>query len=319
MAPRLLITRPMPDAVLARAEKDYQVTSNQEDAAWAQTDVAGRAEGADAIITAPGSALSAAVIEALPASVKIAATCSVGFDHVDLVAAKARSLVITNTPDVLTDATADTAMLCLLGAARRAYEGQDMLRRGAWTGWSPVQLMGTHLGGRRLGILGMGRIGRALATRARAFGLTIHYSDQARLPPELEGGAIFHEDPHDLLKVSDFFSLNAPATPQTENFLNAERIEMLPEGAIVVNTARGNLVDDEALIAALKSGRLASAGLDVYRGEPKMNPGYLTLDNAFLLPHLGSATLDTRNAMGFLCLDNLDAFFVGKDPPTRIA
>ncbi len=318
MAPRLLITRPMPDAVLARAENDYQVTANQEDADWAQNALAERAAGADAIVTAPGAPLSAPVIAALPASVKIAATCSVGFDHIDLEAAKARELVITNTPDVLTDATADIALLCLLGAARRAYEGQDMLRRGAWTGWSPVQLMGTHLGGRRLGILGMGRIGRAVATRARAFGLTIHYSDMRRLPPELEGGAIFHEDPHDLLKVSDFFSLNAPATPETENFLNAERIALLPEGAIVVNSARGNLVDDEALIAALRSGRLAAAGLDVYRGEPKMNPGYLTLENAFLLPHLGSATLDTRNAMGFLCLDNLDAFFAGKEPPTRL-
>ncbi len=319
MAPRLLITRPMPDAVLARAEASYEVTGNQENADWAQKELAARAEGFDAIMTAPGAALDKAVMEALPDSLRMVATFSVGFDHLDLDAAKARGLIVTNTPDVLTDATADITLLCMLGAARRGWEAQEMLRRGAWTGWTPVQLMGAHLGGRRLGILGMGRIGRAVATRARAFGMTIHYHNRSRLSPELEEGAVFHETPEALLQVSDMLSLNTPATPETENFLNAERIEMLPEGAIVVNTARGNLVDDAALIAALRSGRVLAAGLDVFRGEPAVNPDYFTLSNAYLLPHLGSATVETRNAMGFCCLDNLDAFFAGKEPPNRIA
>ncbi len=220
---------------------------------------------------------------------------------------------------MLTDATADITLLCMLGAARRAWEAQDMLRRGAWTGWTPVQLMGSHLGGRRLGILGMGRIGRAVASRARSFGMTIHYHNRSRLSPELEEGAVFHETPEALLQVSDAIPLNAPATPETENFLNAERIELLPEGAIVINTARGNLVDDTALIAALRSGRVRAAGLDVFRGEPAVDPGYFTLENAYLLPHLGSATLETRNAMGLCCLDNLDVYFGGREPPNRIA
>ncbi len=319
MAPRLLITRPMPDAVLARAEAGYAVTSNQENADWAQQDLAAHAQGAEAILTAPGSALDTAVIEALPQEVRMVATFSVGYDHIDLDAAKTRGLVVTNTPDVLTDATADITLLCMLGAARRAWEAQDLLRRGAWTGWTPVQLMGAHLGGRRLGILGMGRIGRAVAARARAFGMTIHYHNRSRLGPELEEGAVFHDSAEALLKVSDVISLNAPATPDTENFLNAERIALLPEGAIVVNTARGNLVDDKALIAALRSGRVRAAGLDVFRGEPAVDPEYYRLSNAYLLPHLGSATVETRNAMGFCCLDNLDAFFAGREPPNRIA
>ncbi|GAB5468256.1 MAG: D-glycerate dehydrogenase [Rhodospirillales bacterium] len=319
MAQGLVITRPMPDAVLARARADYAVTPNQDDADWARNDLPGRAAGAAAILTAPGAALTAEIIAALPESVKIAATFSVGYDHIDLEAAGRRGLIVTNTPDVLTDATADIALLCMLGAARRAWEGQDLLRRGAWTGWTPVQLMGTHLGGRRLGILGMGRIGRAVADRARAFGMTIHYHNRSRLAAEQEAGAIFHADPEELLKVSDVLSLNAPATAETENFLDAARIALLPQGAIVVNSARGNLVDDEALIAALRSGRLAAAGLDVFRGEPAVHPDYLSLTNAYLLPHMGSATLDTRHAMGFRCLDNLDAYFAGREPPNRIA
>lgn len=319
MAPRLLITRPMPDAVLARAEASYSVTANQENADWAQKDLAARAQGAEAIMTAPGAGLDKTVIEALPREVRMIATFSVGYDHLDLDAAKARGLVVTNTPDVLTDATADITLLCMLGAARRAWEAQDMLRRGAWTGWTPVQLMGAQLGGRRLGILGMGRIGRAVASRARAFGMTIHYHNRNRLSPELEEGALFHDTAEALLRVSDVISLNAPATPETENFLDERRIELLPEGAIVVNTARGNLVDDKALIAALRSGRVRAAGLDVFRGEPAVDPDYFGLDNAYLLPHMGSATVETRNAMGFCCLDNLDAFFAGKEPPNRIA
>ena len=317
--PSLLVTRCLPDAVVARAQRDYDVRLHQQDDPLPQDAILAGAATADAIITAPGAPLKADLVAKLPARVKMVATFSVGFDHLDLDAAKAKGLVVSNTPDVLTDATADITLLCLLGASRRAWEGQEMLRKQEWVGWNPRQLMGWSLGGKRLGIYGMGRIGRAVADRARAFGMQILYHNRSRLSPELEKGATYYADPEALLRDSDVFSINAPASAETDNFLDARRIALLPDGAIVVNTARGTLVDDEALIAALKSGKLAAAGLDVYRGEPKLNTGYLPLQNAYLLPHLGSATVETRNAMGFCCLDNLDAFFAGKPVPNRIA
>lgn len=316
--PVLLATRCLPDAVVERARQSYDIRLHQHDAARTSEDILAQSLEADAIMTAPGSPLNAELIGKLPDKVKIIATFSVGFDHVDVAAAKARGIPVTNTPDVLTDATADITLLCLLGAARRAWEGQEMLRKQEWIGWNPRQLMGTHLGGKRLGIYGMGRIGRAVADRARAFGMKILYHNRSRLSPELENGAVYYADPEELLRASEVFSINAPASAETENFLDARRIALLPDGAIVVNTARGTLVDDEALIAALKSGKLAAAGIDVFRGEPKLHPGYLPLKNAYLLPHLGSATVETRNAMGFCCLDNLDAFFAGKEPPNRV-
>ena len=192
------------------------------------------------------------------------------------------------------------------------------MRAGAWTGWAPTQLLGPSLQGKRLGILGMGGIGRALAARARAFGMEIHYYNRSRLASELELGAVYHESAEALLAVSNFFSLNCPMSPEMHHFLNAERIEMLPQGAVVVNTARGGLINDAAMIAALQSGRLFAAGLDVFDGEPTFNPAYRDLDNVFMTPHTGSATVETRNAMGFKALDNLDAFFNGEDPPDRL-
>jgi lactate dehydrogenase-like 2-hydroxyacid dehydrogenase len=193
-----------------------------------------------------------------------------------------------------------------------------MLREGRWNSWAPTFMLGTDMTGKRLGIYGMGRIGQAVAKRARAFDMKIHYHNRSRLPAEREHGAIFHARAEDMLPHCDFLSINAPASPETTGFLNAARIALLPDGAIVVNTARGPLVDDEALIAALKSGKLRAAGLDVFTGEPKIHPGYASLPNTFLLPHLGSATTETRNGMGFKALDNLDAFFAGKPLPARV-
>ncbi|MCA1939927.1 MAG: D-glycerate dehydrogenase, partial [Caenispirillum bisanense] len=256
-----------------------------------------------------------------PARVRAVATFSVGYDHIDVAAARARGLIVTNTPDVLTEATADIALLCLLGAARRAWEAESLLRAGQWTGWTPTQLLGIHPGGKRLGILGMGRIGMAVARRAAAFGMRLHYHKRSRLPAAEEAalGLTYHATAEDLLRVSDFLSVHMPGSPENRHFLNADRLALLPEGAVVVNTARGTVVDDAALIAALKSGRVAAAGLDVFDGEPAVNPGYLGLPNAFLLPHLGSATLETRCAMGFRALDNLDAVFRGEAAPDRVA
>jgi lactate dehydrogenase-like 2-hydroxyacid dehydrogenase len=319
--PVLALARTLPEAVEARAARDYAARPAPVDTPPLGGDaLVAHAAGADGLLVAPGNAVTAAVIDALPDSVRIIATFSVGFDHIDVEAARARGLIVTNTPDVLTDATADIALLCLLGAARRAGEGEALMRAGTWTGWTPTQMMGTHVTGKRLGIVGMGRIGRAVARRARAFDMTIHYHGRRRLPPDLEQGAIFHETVEDLLPHCDVLSLHCPATPETIGLMNAERLTLLPRGAILVNTARGGIVDDAALIDALRRGHLAAAGLDVYDGEPNAHPDYRALPNTFLLPHLGSATVETREAMGFRALDNLDAVLLrGEAPADRVA
>ena len=313
--PRVLATRHFPPDVEARLAANFDAVLNPEDRLYDGPNLIKAAAGCDDIMCAAGDALTAETIGGLPASVRIIATFSVGYEHVDVAAAAKRGILVSNTPDVLTDATADIALLCLLGAARRAHEGTTMLRTHNWVGWTPTQLMGVHVTGKRLGILGMGRIGQAVADRARAFRMQIHYSNRSRLPADLEKGATFHANPDDMLAHCDFLSINAPMSAATRKWVNAERIAKLPKGAIVVNTARGGVVDDEALIAALKSWRLAAAGIDVFDGEPKIHQGYYGLANAFLLPHMGSATVETRNAMGFKALDNLEAFLLRKQAP----
>lgn len=273
---------------------------------------------AEALLVSPGVAVNAALIKALPEHVRIIATFSVGYDHIDIQAAQTRGLIVTNTPDVLTDATADLTMLLILAASRRASEGERLLRAGAWTGWTPTQLMGSGLQGRRLGILGMGRIGRAVAARARVFGLAVHYHSRTRLDATEEAGVIHHATPDSLFAASDILSLHCPLTAETRRLIDARALALLPEGAILINTARGPIVDDEAVIEALRNGRLFGAGLDVFTNEPNLHPDYLSLANAVLLPHLGSATVETRNAMGFKALDNLDAWFAGREPPNRV-
>lgn len=317
--PRVLATRHFPPDVEKRLATNFDAVLNPHDKLYDGTRLAEASKGCDAIMCAAGDPLNAETIGKLADSVKMIATFSVGYEHVDVAAASKRGIKVSNTPDVLTDATADITLLCLLGAARRAHEGTTMLRTHSWVGWEPTQLMGVHVTGKRLGILGMGRIGQAVADRARAFRMTIHYSNRSRLPKELEKGATFHANADDMLPHCDFLSINAPMTPETRKWLNAARIALLPKGAVVVNTARGGLVDDEALIAALKSGHLAAAGIDVFDGEPKIHQGYYGLENAFLLPHMGSATTETRNAMGFKALDNLEAFLLsGRTPPDLV-
>jgi len=315
----VLFTRKLPEAVERRAAHDYRLIANPDDRPPSGDEIVARSQDADAVVCCVADRMTAGVFSRLPARVRIVASFGVGTDHLDLAAAKARGVVVTNTPEVLTDATAEVALLLLLGAARRAYEGQEMLRAGRWTGWTPTQLMGRQLGGKRLGIVGMGRIGQAMARRARGFGVEIHYTDQRRLPPEREEGAVFHPTVEELLPLSELLSLHAPSTPETRYLLDARRLGLLPRGAIVVNSARGDLVEDEALIAALRSGQVGAAGLDVYQGEPAIHPGYRELPNTFLLPHLGSATVETRDAMGFRALDNVDAVLSGRPPPDRVA
>ena len=312
--PVLLVTRRLPPGIEARAARDYDARLNPTDTPRTAADLLRLTEGADALLSCPADRLDAATIAALPASLRVLGTFSVGTDHIDLDAARARRLPVVNTPDVLSVATAELSFLLILAAARRAGEGERLVRSGRWTGWCPTQLMGTLVSGKRLGIFGMGRIGRELARMAAAFAMQVHYRNQARLPPELEGGAIWHDNDASFLAACDVLSLNAPGGAPTRKWLNADRIALLPRGAVVANAARGTLVDDEALIAALRSGQVACAGLDVYDGEPAVHPGYRSLENVVLLPHLGSATAETRDAMGHLALDGIDAVLAGQDP-----
>ncbi len=315
---KIVLTRRLPPLVEERAVRDYDALRNPEDRILSIDELIRQAEGADALLICSSEKLNREVIGRLPSSVRIVSTFSAGLDHIDVNAAREKGLRIGNTPDAVTIATSEIAMLLVLGSARRAPEGMAMIRDRQWTSWHSTQLLGRRLDGKRLGIFGMGKIGQALAKRARSFDMVIHYHNRRRLPAEEELGAVYHESRESLLGVSDFLSLNAPSTSETQSVLNAASINRLPQGAIVVNTARGDLVVDEDLIAALESGRIAYAGLDVYRGEPRINEGYYTLPNAFLLPHLGSATIEARNEMGFAALDNIDAVLNGKEPPYSV-
>jgi lactate dehydrogenase-like 2-hydroxyacid dehydrogenase len=319
MKPVVLVTRKLPEAVEDRLRRDYQPRLNPDDRLYSKDALIEAAAGADAIIPCHTERFSAEVITRLPASVRIIANFSVGFDHVDVEAAKGRGLVVTNTPEVLSDATAELTILLMLGAARRAGEGERLVRTRTWRDWSPSFMVGTQVSGKRLGIVGLGRVGRVTARRARGFEMEIHYHDLQRLPSNLEAGAIYHPTPEDLMPHCDFLAFHCVATPQTRKMLNRDRIALLPPGAIVVNASRGAVIDDEALIAALKSGKVAAAGLDVYNNEPDIHPEYRELSNTFLMPHIGSATKETRDAMGFRALDNLDAFFAGREPKDRVA
>ncbi|HYZ20804.1 MAG TPA: D-glycerate dehydrogenase [Rhodopila sp.] len=314
--PVLFITRRLPGAVEALAAETFEARLTRSDTPIG--DLIGPSQGADAVLCCPGDMMTAEVIGALPRSVKVIGTFSVGYDHIDLETARARGIAVCNTPDVLSVATAECAMLLLMAAARRAGEGERLVRSGRWDGWAPTQLLGTQVSGRSLGIFGMGRIGRELARMARGFGMTIHYRDMVRLPPELEQGATFHDNDDSFLPECQFLSLNAPGGEGTRYWLNAGRIAKLPRGAVVANAARGTLIDDDALIAALRSGQVAAAGLDVYNNEPHLNPGYLTLENVVLLPHLGSATTETRDAMGRLVLAGIRAVLAGETPANLV-
>ena len=316
--PILFITRRLPPAVEARAARDYDARLNPEDTARSAADIVAMSQGAEAVLCCPAEKLDAAVVQALPDTVKVIGTFSVGYDHVDVAAARARGITVVNTPDVLSVATAECALLLLLAAARRAGEGERLIRRDEWTGWAPTQLLGTGVVGRPLGIFGMGRIGRELAKLARGLAMVVHYRDVARLPQELEHGAIYHNNDNSFLGVSELLSLNAPGGAETMHWLNAERIAKLPHGAVVANAGRGTLVHDPSLIAALRSGQVAAAGLDVFEGEPALNPAYKTLENVVLLPHLGSATTVTRDAMGAMVLDGIDAVLAGREPANLV-
>lgn len=312
--PKVWITRRLSDATLERAKRDYDAIINLEDGLSSDEDLVAMSAKVDAIIPCHSERFTADVAQKLNPRLKIIANHSVGVDHCDLPALKSRGIVVTNTPDVLSDATAEIAMLLMLGAARHAVKGDDLVRSGNWDFWSPSFMVGKQVTGARLGIIGMGRVGQAFARKARGFDMEIHYYNRTRLTPEQEHGANYHNSVESLLEVADFLSLHCPATPETTGLMNAGRLALLPPGAILVNTARGALVDEDALLAAIESGHVAAAGLDCFVTEPGGNPAFSPHSNIFMLPHIGSATVRTRDAMGFRALDNLDAFFKGETP-----
>ena len=316
--PTVLVTRKLPTNVEARITRDYNGIFNPDDRLYSTEELLQRADQADAILPCHTEHLSAEVIGRLSDRVRAIANYSVGVDHCDLEAAKRRGIVVTNTPDVLTDATAELTILLMLGAARRASEGERLIRAGKWTTWSPAFMVGTEITHKRLGIIGMGRVGQITAKRARGFDMEIHYHNRRRLDPNKENGAIYHDNLASMLPLCDILAMHCPSLPETQDLLNAELIDQLPDGAIVVNSARGAVVDEDALIDALKSRKLAAAGLDVYKNEPNIRKDFSELDNVFLLPHVGTATKETRDAMGYRALDNLDAIFAGKEPRDRV-
>ena len=305
---KVLITRKLLRSNEDRISKIWDANLNLNDEVYSQKKLIELSQGCDGILTSLTEKIDEGVVQELSESVKIISNFAVGFGNIDLEATKKRNIVVTNTPDVLTDATAEIAMLLILGAARRASEGLLYAKNKNWK-WSADFLIGKQLQGSRLGILGMGRIGRAVAKLAKAFGMEIHYHNRSKLNSDLEMGAIYHSSIKSLFSVSDILSINCPATKETKNIINKETLEYFPPGAIITNSARGDMIDDEALVQALINRKIYSVGLDVYNGEPNLYSGYLNQPNAFILPHLGSATKKTRTAMADLAISNIDEFF----------
>ena len=315
---KILITRKLPPNAEAEFAKNFTCHFNESDSAKSADQIIAEAEGMDGIALTSMDKFPASLINRLPASVKILATVSVGHEHIDIPAAKARGLVVTNTPDVLTDATADIALLLMLGAARGAHWGDRMVRENRWAGFSIVYPLGKDFSDMRLGILGMGRIGVAVAKRAKAFGMELHYHNRRPSPEADALGATYHPTFDGMLPHSDFLSVNCPMTSETKGIINSRTLSLMPQGSIVVNTARGGMVVDDDLITSLTSGHTSAAGLDVYNNEPNLDPRYRDLENVFLLPHLGSATIRTRTNMGLRALANLQAHFAGEIPKDKL-
>ena len=316
---KIAVTRALPPQVIAQLQERHDVSINPEDRRLTPDELQRAAAGADAMIVTALDRFDAEAISKLPPTVRIVATYSVGYEHIDVEAARKRGLAVLFTPDVLSDAVAEMAILLMLGAARRVHEGDRLMYERRWAGWTPTQLIGVEVTGQRIGIVGMGRIGRTIARRARGFDMTVHYHNRQRLEAGLEEGAVYHPTIDGLMAESEVLVLAAPSTPQTRGLLNAARLAMMPRGSVVVNIARGDLIDDSALIDALKSTRIGAAGLDVFNNEPAINEAYFDLPNVFIQPHQGSSTLTARQKMAAILLTGMEAVLAGQTAPNRLA
>ena len=319
--PKVVVTRRLPAPVEAELQKDYDVVLNPTDTPLDPEGLKRALRDADGLLPTVTDKLTADVLAATPLKARIIANFGVGFNHVDTTAAKAAGITVTNTPDVLTDDTADIAMTLMLMVARRAGEGERHVRAREWKGWGPTHMLGTKVSGKTLGLIGMGRIARAVARRAHhGFGMRVIFQDP--YPPKPDEAKALGAEPRDhidqVLAEADFVSLHCPATPETRHLMNAERLGRMKRGAFLINTARGDVVDEAALVAALKAGTIAGAGLDVYEKEPTVTPELLSMENVVLFPHLGSASTETRIAMGMRALENLRLFFAGKPVRDRV-
>ena len=318
--PLVVVTRKLPDRIETRLRELFDARLNREDRPFGERELLEAVARADVLVPTVTDRISAAVIEAAGPRLRLIASFGNGVDHIDLDAARRRGILVTNTPGVLTEDTADMTMALILAVMRRLVEGARLVRASEWEGWSPTSMLGHRPGGKRLAILGMGRIGSALARRARGFGMSIHYHNRRRLPPEAEAelGATWWEGLDQMLGQADVLSINCPHTPATFHLLSARRLALLRPHAVLVNTARGEVVDEAALLRALERRELAGAGLDVYAREPEVDRRLLALDSVVCLPHMGSATLEGRIAMGERVLINIRAFADGHAPPDRV-
>ena len=317
MKKKIFVTRRLLKENEEKLQSLFEVTLNKDDKIYSPQEIINGSKNYDGILSSVTDPINSDTISKLSSSIKIIANGAVGFGNIDIQAAKAKGITVTNTPDVLTDATADIQILLLLGASRRAYEGRIAAETQNWK-WSFDFLLGKQMSNKRLGILGMGRIGRAVPKRAKAFGMEIHYHNRSKLSSDLEDGAIYHKTIKDLFEQSEFLSLNCPATPETTKIVNKETLSYLKKNTVIGNAARGDIVDDDAMVEAIKNGTVFAYGLDVYNGEPKIHPEYLKLKNIFLLPHLGSATKRTRWDMAYRATKNLEDFFSGKKPQDQV-
>ncbi|WP_225770122.1 D-glycerate dehydrogenase [Inquilinus sp. Marseille-Q2685] len=318
--PLVIVTRKLPDVIETRMMELFETRLNHDDVAMDRDQLAAAMGEADVLVPTVTDRIDAELLAKSGPQLKLVASFGTGVDHIDLGAAKARGLTVTNTPGVLTEDTADMTMALILAVARRLAEGERLVRGGQWTGWSPTGMLGARLGGKRLGIIGMGRIGQAVARRARAFGLSVHYHNRNRVHPEVEAelDATYWPSLDQMLSRMDIVSVNCPRTPATFHLLSARRLKLLRRDALIVNTSRGEVIDETALAQMLKQGELAGAGLDVFEREPNVNPKLLKLPNVVLLPHMGSATLEGRIDMGQKVIVNIRSFVDGHVPPDRV-
>jgi len=319
--PVVVVTRRLPEAVHHALTREFDARLNPDDRPLTADGLREALGSADALLTTVTDKVTADVLAAEPRRAGLVANFGVGFNNIDIEAAKARGIAVSNTPDVLTDATADLAMTLLLMVARRAGEGERHVRGGQWTGWRPTHMLGTHVTGKTLGLVGMGRIARAVAQRAHhGFGMKVVYHDPFPPPPDVAHalGIEQRQTLDDVLREADFVSLHCPATPETRHLINRDRLSVMRPEAFLINTARGDVVDEAALVEVLRAKRIAGAGLDVYEREPQVTQALTTMDNVVLLPHLGSATTETRVAMGLRAFENLQLFFSGKPLRDRV-